>query len=447
MPNPGSPLRFSWMSSQRPVPRLIARPLRRFLHTEAAGGMVLLAATLLALILANSPWSDGFESLWKTEISIDIGNFHLAEDLRHWVNDGLMAIFFFVVGLEIKRELAVGELNDRKKAMLPALAALGGMVVPAAIYWALNAGGEGGAGWGIPMATDIAFAVGVLALLSDRVPTGLKVFLLSLAIVDDIGAILVIAIFYTESIHFTWLLASIASLGFVVVLRTVRVWWTPVYVVVGTFAWLAMLESGVHATIAGVALGLLTPARSLDPRGIKDIYEAAAEIETEPDAETVRRSIMQANEVVSVAERLEHLLHPWTSYVVIPIFALANAGIVLSSESISNAFGSSVTWGIILGLIVGKIVGITGMSMLAVKTRVATLPAGVNLRHVTGGAAVAGIGFTVSLFIAGLAFSDADLIESAKIGIFVASIAAGGIGAALLLAGKKQPKETPEEPV
>lgn len=289
------------------------------------------------------------------------------------------------------------------------------------------------------MATDIAFAVGVLALLSDRVPTGLKVFLLSLAIVDDIGAILVIAIFYTGSIHFAWLTASLASLGLVVLLRKLQVWWTPVYLVVGAFAWLAMLESGVHATIAGVALGLLTPARATDPRGMGDIFRAYGEIEAEPDAETVRAASLQANEVVSVAERLEHLLHPWTSYVVIPIFALANAGIMLSTDSIGEAFGSSVTWGIILGLVAGKMIGISGIAWLAIRTGLATAPQGVTMRHLLGGSAVAGIGFTVSLFISGLAFEEPLLIDAAKIGIFVASIAAGTIGAALLAAGRKIP--------
>lgn len=437
MPSPGSPLHFSWLSSQRPVPRLVARPIRRFLHTEAAGGVVLLIATIAALVFANSPFQDGFESFWATEIKIEIGNFVLSEDLRHWVNDGLMAIFFFVVGLEIKRELVVGELNDRRKAMLPAFAALGGMVVPAVLYAALNAGGEGSAGWGIPMATDIAFAVGVLALMSERCPTGLKIFLLSLAIVDDIGAILVIAIFYTGSIHLTWLAASLGSLLLVVALRKVRVWYTPVYFVVGTFAWLAMLESGVHATIAGVALGLLTPAKPIDPRGIQDIYRAAAEIEAEPDAETVRATALQANEVVSVAERLEHLLHPWTSHAIIPIFALANAGIVLSSEAIGDAFGSSITWGIIFGLVVGKIIGISGASWLATRTGLASAPVGVTMRHILGGSAVAGIGFTVSLFISGLAFDDPELVEAAKMGILIASIAAGTIGAAVLAFGRK----------
>ncbi|MFP5298313.1 MAG: Na+/H+ antiporter NhaA, partial [Actinomycetota bacterium] len=254
--------------------------------------------------------------------------------------------------------------------------------------------------------------------------------------VDDIGAILVIAIFYTGSIHFTWLAASLGALVLVATLQKLRVWWTPVYVIVGIFVWLAMLESGVHATIAGVALGLLTPARAVDPRGIGDIYRAFSEIEAEPDAETVRAASMQANEVVSVAERLEHLLHPWTSYLVIPIFALANAGIALSGDGIGRAFGSSVTWGIILGLIAGKMIGITGASWLAIRSGWASAPQGVTMRHLLGGSAVAGIGFTVSLFISGLAFEEAELIDAAKIGIFVASIAAGTIGAVLLASGR-----------
>ena len=422
----------SWLTSERPVARRLARPIRNFLDREAAGGVVLLIATIVALVWANSPVGESYEAFWETELSIDAGPFHLAEDLRHWVNDALMAIFFFVVGLEIKRELVTGELNDRKKAALPALAALGGMVVPALVYVALNAGGEGSHGWGIPMATDIAFAVGVLAVLGNRVPTGLKVFLLSLAIVDDIGAIIVIAVFYSSGIHFGWLGAAAGLLLLVMGLRKARVFWTPIYVLVGTGVWLATLESGVHATIAGVALGLLAPAHPLDPRGVEDVFEGAGELSKEFDAQALRRVTLQAREVVPVAERLEDQLHPWTSYVVIPLFALANAGVVLSAERMGDALSSPVALGIAAGLIVGKIVGITGMSWVAVRTGLGRPPAGVRWRHIVGAAAVAGIGFTVSLFIAGLAFEDPELVETAKIGILIASIIAGAIGYTVL---------------
>ena len=424
----------SWLTSQRPVARLLARPIRNFLHTEAAGGLVLLFATIVALIWANSPWGGSYEAFWTTELAIEAGPFHLAEDLRHWVNDALMAIFFFVVGLEIKRELVTGELNDARKAALPALAALGGMVVPALVYIAINAGTTEGHGWGIPMATDIAFAVGVLAILGDRIPSGLKVFLLSLAIVDDIGAILVIALFYSSGIDFTYLGVAGALLLVVVALRQGRVFWTPIYVVVGAGVWLATLESGVHATIAGVALGLLAPARPLDPRGINDVLEGTTELSHESDAQALRRVTLQAREVVSVAERLGDLLHPWTSYVVIPLFALANAGVVLSSERIGDAFSSRVALGIAAGLVVGKIVGITGMAWLAERLGLGRRSAGVRWSHIFGAAAVAGIGFTVSLFIAGLAFEDPEVVDTAKIGILLASVGAGIIGYLILRA-------------
>ena len=432
MPSPEPPLKHSWLSSDRPVPRLIARPLRTFISTEAAGGLVLLGATVLALIWANSPFRASYETFWQTEAGFNVGGFELTEDLRHWVNDALMALFFFIVGLEIKRELVVGELNDARKAALPAIAAVGGMVGPALLYLAFTAGTPGSSGWGIPMATDIAFAVGLLALLSDRVPSGLKVFLLSLAIVDDIGAILVIALFYSEGLKIGWLAAAVFLLVFVMVLRRLKVYWVPAYVIVGIFVWLATFESGVHATIAGVALGLLTPARPTDPMAFEDVLKEARELPAEPDAHALHCLAIQANEVVSVAERLTHRLHPWTSFLVIPVFALANAGVRLSSESFGDAMGSSVALGIIVGLVAGKILGISAAAWLATKLNLGRLPESVQWQHVIGAAAVAGIGFTVSLFITGLAFADSELVSQAKMGILVGSLVAGMLGGALL---------------
>lgn len=394
--------------------------------------MVLLLATIAALVWVNSPFGASYGSFWRTEIGFSIGDHVIREDLRHWVNDALMTLFFFVVGLEIKRELVAGELNDSRKAMLPALAALGGMVVPAVIFLAFNLGAPGARGWGIPMATDIAFAVGVLALLGNRVPGGLKVFLLSLAIVDDIGAIAVIALFYSSGLELTWLAAALGGLALVVVMRRAKVYWVPIYAVVGTGVWFAVLESGVHATLAGVALGLLTPARPTDPGGFKDVVDRVQSVADEPDAESLRAIALQANEVVSVAERLERTLHPWTSYLVIPLFALANAGVRLSVGSLGDALSSRVTLGIVAGLVVGKIAGVFGMSYLAVRLGVGALPDGVTQRHMLGVSAVAGIGFTVSLFIAGLAFSDAALVEAAKMGILIASVVAGVLGGLLL---------------
>ena len=424
--------RPTWLGSDRFLARSLGRPIARFLHVEASGGVLLLVATAAALVWANSPWSASYESFWSTEVAVNINGHVVAEDLRHWVNDGLMALFFFVVGLEIKRELVGGQLASVRAAALPAIAALGGMVVPAGIYLALNAGGTGSDGWGIPMATDIAFAVGVLALLGDRVPPTLSVLLLSLAIVDDIGAIVVIAAFYTDEIAVDWALGAIAGLLLVWMLRRFGVWYLPVYVVLGAAIWYATLESGVHATIAGVALGLLTPARPLltEP----DADRIAEELSEDHDvtASEVRALSFRLRESVSVAERLQDLLHPYTSFMVIPVFALANAGVQISTDSISDAASSSITAGVAAGLVVGKVVGIAGAVALAVRFGVVRLPAGVSPRHVLGMSAIAGIGFTVSLFIAALAFGDAALEAEAKLGILAASAVAALVGAAIL---------------
>jgi Na+:H+ antiporter, NhaA family len=437
------PTTDSWLASDRPVARLIARPVREFLDTEVAGGVVLLAAAVVALIWANSPFQDSYDTLLHTEISISIGGLELAEDLQHWINDALMVLFFFVVGLEVKRELSLGELSDPKKAAFPSIAALGGMVVPALIYVALNFGGEGGGGWGIPMATDIAFALGVLALFGNRVHPSLKVFLLSLAVADDIGAIVVIALFYTTELNVVALLVAAGLLGLIALLRVVRVIWIPLYVLVGAAVWLATYESGVHATIAGVALGLMTPVRpSQDPN--EDGNDAA-----EPDREhleggegegfsphRVRAWRLRAQERVAVGEYLEHLLHPWTSFVVIPIFALANAGVSLSADDLSNAVSSPVTLGILGGLVAGKLAGISLFAYAAQRFGFAEVPSGVSPAQIMGAAAIAGIGFTVSLFITELAFDEERLIDEAKVGILAASVLAAVVGAVILLRAK-----------
>jgi NhaA family Na+:H+ antiporter len=381
------------LGSDRLLARAVVQPVARFLQIEAAGGILLLAATVVALVWANSPWDGAYVELWHTDLG--------PEDLRHWVNDGLMAAFFFVVGLEIKGEVAHGQLSTRRAATLPAVAALGGMVVPAALYLVLNAGGDGGAGWGIPMATDIAFALGVLALLGDRVPSGLQVLLLALAIVDDIGAIAVIALAYTDDLAPAWASAAVGGLAVYGFLWRAGLRFPPVYVVLGLGVWFATLESGIHATIAGVALGLLTP--------------------------------------VATGERVEAVLHPWTSYVVIPLFALANAGIPLSADVLGDAVGSAVTGGVVLGLVVGKVVGVLGASWLAVRIGLSDLPDGVGWRHLTGMAALAGIGFTVSIFISGLAFDDEALVDQAKLGVVAASVVAACLGSALLVRAGRRP--------
>ena len=374
--------------------------LPSFLRTEVAGGLVLVAAAAVAIVWANSPWSGGYEALWETAVDLRIGSVGFSDDLRHLVNEALMTLFFLVVGLEIKRELVVGELREWRTAALPAAAALGGMVVPALVYLAVNAGGAGARGWGIPMATDIAFALGVVALLGRRVPTSLRLFLLTLAIVDDIGAIVVIAVFYTQAISVPSLLVAVLLLAAMVGLRVAGVARLPVYLLLGIGVWLAVYESGVHATIAGALLGLLAP--------------------------------------VARAERIEQVLNPFTSLAVVPVFALANAGVVLTADALDSPGGSRIALGVVLGLVVGKLIGVTGAAWLAVRFRIGSLPAGVGWGQVAGIAALAGIGFTVSLFVAGLAFTIPAAEGAAKLGVLVASGLASVIGTVLLLATSRR---------
>lgn len=415
-----------------PVVRVI-QPLRDFLATEAASGVLLIVAAVAAMVWANSPWKGSYESLWSSEISFRVAGHSLSLDLRHWVNDGLMTLFFFVVGLEIKREVSVGELKDPRRAALPAIAALGGMVVPALVFVAVNLGGTGVRGWGIPMATDIAMAVGVLALIGSHVHPSLKLFLLALAIVDDIGAIVVIAVFYSKGIDVTMLLVSVALIVAVVAAKMLGVSSVGVYVVLGALLWFSVHEAGVHATIAGVILGLLAPtnaiveAHQVDEAALADVssYSAASE--------TVR----MARQSVSVVEWLEHRLHPWTSYVIVPLFAFANAGISINSSAVKAAVSSRITLGVILGLVIGKTVGVTVASWVAVRTRVAILPDGLTWASVVGVALLAGIGFTVSLFVAGLAYDDAALDAQAKLGILVATVIAGLLGTLALRFGSR----------
>ena len=421
--------RPSFLQSDRVLARA-AQPLVRFLHVEAAGGIVLVAATIAALVWANSPWSASYESFWETELRVDVGSYTFQEDLGHLVNDLLMAVFFFVVGMEIKRELVVGELRDRRAVALPAMAALGGMLVPAVIYLAFNAGGPGVDGWGIPMATDIAFAIGVVTLLGSRVPVGVRVLLLTLAIVDDIGAIVVIAAFYSDGIDPTMLSVAAVTVVAMAMLQRLDVVYPPVFVLLAAVLWFAVYESGVHATIAGVALGLLTPARprqtALEAEEVIDVLENRADLHPED----VRATADAIRGSVSACDRMIAVLHPWTSFVIVPIFALANAGIPLTADAIGSP--SAVLGGVAVGLVVGKLLGVAGFSWLAVRLGLARLPDGARWAHVVGVAAVAGIGFTVSLFITGLAFEDEQLQSDAKIGVLLASVVAAVTGATLL---------------
>ena len=422
--------RPTFASSDNSLAKFVARPVLRFIDREVAGGILLLAATAAALVWVNSGWGDSYHSFWHTEIELAVGSWHLPHmSLGHFVNDALMALFFFVVGLEIKRELVTGDLSSMRAAALPAIGAAGGMIVPALLYFAFNTAGEASRGWGIPMATDIAFAVGIVALLGSRVSPKIKLFLLTLAIVDDIGAIAVIAIFYTSDLSTTWLLTALVGLIAVWVLQKIRVWAIPVYAVLGIFIWYATLESGVHATIAGVALGLLTPARPL--LGQRDAQQIVDALPSDANVAEVRHASFLAQESVPLTERLEELLHPFTAFMIIPIFALANAGIVLSGDTISDAAASNVTLGIIVGLVIGKPLGIALFTWVATRFGFA-LPEGVNWPQFVGMGLAAGIGFTVSIFVGNLAFEDSAITELAKIGILVASLIAA-IGALVLL--------------
>lgn len=420
-------------SARRSTPaRTLPSVVARFVRTEASGGVVLVVAAVVALVWANSPWQDSYEKLWHSQVSIGFGVFRVEEDLRHFVNDGLMALFFFVVGLEVKREVVHGELADRRVAALPAFAALGGMVVPAVIYAVVAGGGAAGHGWGIPMATDIAFALGVLALLGSRVPPSVKLFLLTLAIVDDIGAIVVIAVFYSGAIDWTALLAAGAGLAAAMTLRRLRVDWSPIYVALAVATWYATYRSGVHATIAGVALAMTTPTRRLAPADTARRW--AQDLPDEPSAREIHQMTIVARESVSPAEHLEELLHPATSFVVLPVFALANAGVEMRSGMLSSQGATRVAAAVIVGLVIGKLLGILGGAWVGVRLGLAVLPAETRWSHVAGAAALGGIGFTVSLFITGLAFEQVALREAAKLAVLVGSVAASLIGAGVLLA-------------
>jgi NhaA family Na+:H+ antiporter len=413
------------------VSRRLIRPLQDFLHKEASAGLLLIAAAILALIWANSPFSDSYFELWNTEAAIEIGSFSLDLTLKEWVNDLAMVVFFFVAGLEIKRELTQGELRDPKQAALPIIGAAGGMAVPAIIYAVLNAGGEGAAGWGIPMATDIAIVTGVVALIGTRAPSWLKLFLLALAIVDDIGAILVIAIFYSEGVSFGWLAIAIGAIAVAATIRT-TVPWVGVYVLLGAICWLGLHEAHVHPTLAGVAFGMLAP---VTPRRTPE-YVDANDLLRNPTSPLAHRVTRQVRETVSVVEWMEYKLHPYSAFVIVPVFALANAGIKVSGSEFGDAMTSNVTWGVILGLVVGKTIGITSATLLAVVLGIGRLPDGVTARYVLGAGALGGIGFTVSLFVTELAFGEQAVGTDARLGVLIGSLVAGVVGSLIMVPGK-----------
>ena len=437
--------RKNWIASDRFIPKTFVRPALHLTQISAASGIVLVVAAVVAIVWANLPvFGDTYRDFWEhTHLELSFGPIHLEENLKHLVNDGLMTIFFFVVGLEIKRELVLGELRDPRKAALPVVAALGGMVLPALIYVAFNAGDAAALrGWGVPMATDIAFSLGVLALLGRRAPVGVRLFLLAVAIADDIGAITVIALFYTADLHFGYLAFGIAALAVVAIATKVHIRSHIFYLPISVIAWYGFLESGVHATIAGVILGFITPSRPLygaqefdrATRRIAEIFPATSdEPRFREKVEYEARLLSDvARESIAPLSRLEHLLYDWSAFVIVPIFALANAGVRLVGLDLVGAATSRVALGVAVGLVLGKTVGVTGFAWLVVKFGWARLPDGVGWLHMTGTGLLAGVGFTVALFIAELAYRDPGYIDLAKIGIFTGSILAGLLGYLLL---------------
>jgi NhaA family Na+:H+ antiporter len=425
---------------------VLLKPINEFLHREASGGILLIICTIIALAWANSPWSEIYHNLWHTYLTINLGSLlNLDYTIHHWINDGLMAIFFFTVGLEIKRELLVGELSTAQKASLPIAGALGGMIVPAIIYVFFNSGGEGSRGWGIPMATDIAFVVGIMALLGPRIPLTLKIFVLALAIADDIGAVLVIALFYTAEISVT----ALAIAGFVFLILTILNKLgsksLTAYAILGIILWLAFLKSGVHATIAGVLFAFTIPAYSR--YNTKKFSERVRDLINKFDSvgdhgDNVLNNQNRQTDVLAIEEscervmtplqRFEHDLHPWVAFFIIPVFALANAGVTIDGMDIVGALTSPISLGIIIGLFIGKQIGIFGFSFLAVKFKLASLPQGINWKNLYGAGILAGIGFTMSLFIAGLAFINPELLDLAKIGVLSGSLISGIVGYIML---------------
>ncbi|HUP01535.1 MAG TPA: Na+/H+ antiporter NhaA [Gemmatimonadota bacterium] len=423
------------MPESRPIGRRHAlRVFRDFVHLEASGGIVLLVCTIAALGWANSPLAGSYHALWETRLSIGLGDRILAESLLHWINDGLMALFFFVVGLEIKREIMAGELASPRRAGLPIAAAIGGMVVPAALYAALNPDGPGATGWGVPMATDIAFALAVITVLGDRIPAALKVFLTALAIVDDLGAILVIALFYSGGIAWMALGVGGAALAASLLANRVHVRHPVAYALLGLVAWLFFFQSGVHATVAGVLLAMTIPVRRRIDSGeflargqaLLDEFSEASEFRSsqlvnQGQQEAIHALEQVCEDVETPLQRLEDTLHPWVVYGVLPLFALANAGVTLEGGMLAE-LGSRIGLGILLGLVIGKQLGITLFAWLGVRSGLAELPADIGWRQIYGVAWLGGIGFTMSLFIAGLAFGEGPQLATAKLAVLLASL-------------------------
>ncbi|MCA9756239.1 MAG: Na+/H+ antiporter NhaA [Candidatus Eisenbacteria bacterium] len=435
-----------------PAERLVA-PLERFLHTQASGGILLLLCTIIALVWANSSFGGSYVELWKkTEVGFTLGGFEISHPLYWWVNDGLMAIFFFVVGLEIKREILIGELSSRRQAILPVAAAFGGMIVPAVLYAIFNREGMASSGWGIPMATDIAFAIGILSLLGKRVPVALKVFLTALAIADDLGAVLVIAFFYTTAVSLQGLAIAGAALIGMIALNRLEVRNILPYLLGGIVLWFGFVISGIHPTVGGVLAALTIPAsQRIDIDKFLEVSKRALgrfeadqtrgsdDLPSRVQRDALGELDLATDYVEMPMRRLEDTLHPWVSYLIMPLFALANAGVAIDA-GLGKVVTSPVALGVVLGLVVGKPVGIFLFSWVAVKLGVAELPRGVQWRAILGAGSLAGIGFTMSIFIAGLAFGgDDSLLKTSKLAILAASLISGILGSIALVSATRAP--------
>ena len=413
-------------------------PVRRFAQrlTEARGAKnsetlaagFLLAATVIALLWANSPFGETYQTFWHTELSISIGNHGISLDLAHWVNDGLMALFFFVVGLEVKREFAMGELTDRSRASIPIVAALAGLAIPALLFLALNPSGEAAGAWGVVISTDTAFVLGALAVIGPKKAARLRIFLLTLAVADDVGALAIIAFFYTDKLEIIPLALAFVGLAAIALLRRLEVWRGIGYFVVAIATWLAFYESGVHPTLAGVMIALILPVYPPRRSEVERASDLTRAFRQSPNPEYARAARLGLDRAVSVNERLMRLYQPYTAFIIVPIFALANAGVVLSGETLRASATSPLTWGIIVGLVLGKLIGITGAAALFAKMKPSALAPGLSLSHIAGGAALSGIGFTISLFIVDLAPDDELLADEARVGVLAASVIAATLG-------------------
>jgi Na+/H+ antiporter NhaA len=406
----------------------LSAPLRQFVATEGGSAGIMLAAALLGLLWANSPWAGAYQQLWQTEAGLRLAGWSLVMDLRHWVDDGLMALFFFIIGLEVRRELSVGELTDRRRVRLPLLAGLAGMLLPVLLYLAINPSGDARNGWGIVIGTDTAFMLGALAVVGPRFSTQLRIFLLTLTVIDDVVAVTVIGVVYSDHLEPVWLAAAGVLLVGLGLLDRVGGWRAAPYVVLALLLWLSCLQAGLHSSIAGMLAGLLIAARTPD----RDIVESAARrfraFRQSPMVQVGRSARLELTRAISVNERLQSRLHRWVSYAVVPLFALANTGVDLGGGVLGEALRSPVTWGVVAGLVGGKFVGIGGAALVGARLGVGRLPQGVGTGHVGGGAALTGIGFTISLLIAGLAFDDPELRDQATIGVLLSAVLATALG-------------------